>query len=82
MITFPVQIIRSLLLLLSLLITLSISALAQKRSKSEENAKPVEPVDNVYTPVPKNIQKEAMAHLQKETFITTTWLLGQNILRK
>jgi hypothetical protein len=36
----------------------------------------------VFTPVPKAIQKDAMAYLQKETFSTPTWMLDQSILKK
>ncbi|GIV36472.1 MAG: glutaminyl-tRNA synthetase [Cyclobacteriaceae bacterium] len=36
----------------------------------------------VYTPVPKAIQKNAMAFLQKETFSTPAWLLDASILRR
>lgn len=37
---------------------------------------------NVYTPVPRAIQKEAMDHLQKQVFATPTWLLNEAILKK
>ncbi|HET9052624.1 MAG TPA: zinc-dependent metalloprotease, partial [Cyclobacteriaceae bacterium] len=37
---------------------------------------------DVFTPVPKAIQKEAMAYLQKETFTTPVWMLDQTILKK
>jgi hypothetical protein len=47
-----------------------------------ETFKTYEQEGNIYTPVPKNIQNEAMAYLQKETFATPTWLLDQSILRK
>ncbi len=36
----------------------------------------------VYTHVPKNIQKEAMAFLHRETFSTPKWLIDENILKK
>lgn len=36
----------------------------------------------VFMPVPKAIQKDAMAYLQKNTFNTPTWLLDQSILKK
>jgi hypothetical protein len=36
----------------------------------------------IYVPVPKNVQKEAMSYLQRETFATPTWMLDQNILRR
>jgi hypothetical protein len=47
-----------------------------------ETFKTYEQLGNIYVPVPKNIQKEAMAYLNKETFSTPTWLLDENILRK
>jgi hypothetical protein len=37
---------------------------------------------NIFVPVPKQIQKDAMAFMLKETFSTPTWLLDQSILRK
>ncbi len=37
---------------------------------------------NVYTVVPKALQKEAMSFLQKNLFTTPTWLLDKNILDK
>jgi hypothetical protein len=37
---------------------------------------------NVYTVVPKPLQKEAMSFLQKNLFTTPTWLLDKNILDK
>jgi hypothetical protein len=37
---------------------------------------------SVFTPVPKNIQKEAMSYLQKQSFQTPTWLLDENILKR
>jgi hypothetical protein len=37
---------------------------------------------SVFTPVPKSIQKDAMAYLQKQTFNTPVWLLDQNVLKK
>ncbi|HMP98253.1 MAG TPA: zinc-dependent metalloprotease [Cyclobacteriaceae bacterium] len=36
----------------------------------------------VYTHVPKTIQKDAMAFLQRETFSTPKWLINQDILSK
>jgi len=36
----------------------------------------------VYTVVPKTLQKEAMAFLQKNLFTTPTWLLNKNIVDK
>ncbi len=37
---------------------------------------------NVYAPVPKSVQKEAMLFLQRETFSTPLWLIDKNILQK
>jgi len=37
---------------------------------------------NVFVPVPKTIQKEAVTFLMKEMFSTPGWLLDQNVLRK
>jgi len=37
---------------------------------------------NVYTVVPKSLQKEAVAFVQKHLFTTPTWLLDKNILNK
>jgi hypothetical protein len=37
---------------------------------------------NVYTIVPKSLQKEAVAFVQKHLFTTPTWLLDKNILNK
>jgi hypothetical protein len=47
-----------------------------------ETPKTYEQEGVVYVPVPKNIQKEAMAYLQRETFATPTWMIDQNILRR
>lgn len=47
-----------------------------------ETFKTYEQAGNVFTPVPKATQQQAMAYLQKETFSTPTWMLDQNILRK
>lgn len=47
-----------------------------------ETFKSYEQEGNVFAPVPKTIQKEAMAYLQKETFSTPSWMLDQNILKK
>jgi len=37
---------------------------------------------NVFVPVAKVTQKDAMSYLQRETFSTPTWMIDQNILRK
>ncbi|MCU0384048.1 MAG: zinc-dependent metalloprotease, partial [Cyclobacteriaceae bacterium] len=47
-----------------------------------ETFKTYEQTGNVFAPVPKDIQKNAMAYLQRETFATPTWMLDQNILKK
>lgn len=47
-----------------------------------ETFKSYEEKGDVFTPVPKAIQKDAMAYLQKETFSTPTWMLEQSILKK
>lgn len=47
-----------------------------------ETFKSYEEKGDVFTPVPKAIQKEAMAYLQKETFTTPVWVLDQSILKK
>jgi hypothetical protein len=47
-----------------------------------ETFKSYEEKGDVFTPVPKAIQKDAMAYLQKETFSTPTWMLDQGILKK
>lgn len=47
-----------------------------------DTPKSYEQAGNVFVPVPKDIQKKAMAYLQKETFATPTWMLDQNILKK
>lgn len=47
-----------------------------------ETFKSYEEKGDVFTPVPKATQKEAMAYLQKETFSTPTWMLDQSILKK
>jgi hypothetical protein len=44
--------------------------------------KTTEQEGNVYTVVPKALQKEAMAFIQKNYFETPTWLLDKNILDK
>ena len=40
----------------------------------KEDLKTVEQKGDVYTPVSKDVQKRAMAFLQKEVFQTPTWL--------
>ena len=47
-----------------------------------DTPKSYEQAGNVFVPVPEDIQKRAMAYLQKETFATPTWMLDQNILKK
>jgi hypothetical protein len=47
-----------------------------------ENIKSVEQPGDVYTLVPKETQRNAMAYLDKEVFQTPTWLLDKNILNK
>jgi hypothetical protein len=47
-----------------------------------EDLKTVEQPGDVYTPVSKEAQKQAMAFLQKEVFHTPTWLLDPNVLNK
>jgi hypothetical protein len=47
-----------------------------------EDLKTVEQPGDVYTPVSKEAQKQAMAFLQKEVFQTPTWLLDPNVLNK
>jgi hypothetical protein len=47
-----------------------------------ENHKSYDQAGEVFTHVPKTIQKDAMAHLQRETFATPKWLIDQNILNK
>src|SRR5436190_4504255 len=48
----------------------------------KEDLKTVEQPGDVYTPVSKEAQKQAMAFLQKELFQTPTWLLDQKVLNK
>ena len=48
----------------------------------KEDLKTVEQAGDVYTPVSKEAQKQAMAFLQKEVFQTPTWLLDQKVLNK
>jgi hypothetical protein len=47
-----------------------------------EDLKTVEQPGDVYTPVSKEAQKQAMAFLQKEVFQTPTWLLDPKVLNK
>jgi hypothetical protein len=47
-----------------------------------ETFKTYEQLGNIYSPVPKNMQKDAMTYLLKETFSTPAWLVNENILRK
>ncbi len=47
-----------------------------------ETFKSVEQAGNVYEPVPKAIQKEAVAFLNIQLFKTPSWLLDKNILNK
>jgi hypothetical protein len=46
------------------------------------DSKTTEQAGDVYTVVPKALQKEAMAFIQKNYFETPTWLLDKNILDK
>ena len=47
-----------------------------------EDLKSVVQTGDVYTPVSKEAQKQAMAFLQKEAFQSPTWLLDPNVLNK
>jgi hypothetical protein len=47
-----------------------------------ENLKSIEQKGDVYTLVPKDVQKRAMAFLHKEVFQTPTWLYDKNLLNK
>ena len=47
-----------------------------------EDIKSVEQKGDVYTPVSKETQKQAIAFLHKEIFQTPTWLLDPNVLNK
>lgn len=47
-----------------------------------ETYKTYEQQGAVYTPVPKKIQQNAMAYLQKETFATPAWMVNQELLRR
>ncbi|MFL0163363.1 zinc-dependent metalloprotease [Aquirufa salirivi] len=47
-----------------------------------DNPKTYDMVGNQFEIVPKNLQKDAVAFLNKQLFATPTWLLDQNILAK
>ncbi len=47
-----------------------------------ETPKSVEQAGDVYAPTPVNLQKDAIAFLQKQLYETPTWLLDKNILNK
>ena len=47
-----------------------------------ENLKTVEQSGDVYTPVPKEVQKQAVAFLNKEVFQAPTWLVHADLLNK
>ncbi len=47
-----------------------------------ETFKSYDQAGNVFTPVSKDIQKNAMVYLQRETFATPKWMLDENILKK
>ncbi|QIL40511.1 zinc-dependent metalloprotease [Pedobacter sp. HDW13] len=47
-----------------------------------ENLKTVDQVGDVYVPVAKIIQKQAVAFLNKEVFNTPNWILDPNVLNK
>lgn len=47
-----------------------------------ENHKTYDQSGEVYTHVPKNIQKDAMTFLQRETFSTPKWLINEEILKR
>ncbi len=49
---------------------------------THENLKSIEQKGDVYTLVPKDVQKRAMAFLHKEVFQTPTWLYDKNLLNK
>jgi hypothetical protein len=48
----------------------------------KEDLKTVEQSGDVYTPVSKEMQKQALAFLQKEAFQTPTWLMDATVLNK
>jgi len=47
-----------------------------------EDIKSVEQAGDIYVPVSRDVQKRALAFLQKEVFETPTWLFDQNLLNK
>lgn len=47
-----------------------------------ETYKSIEESGDVYEPTPKDVQKEAIAFLNKQLFETPSWLLDKNILNK
>ncbi len=49
---------------------------------TNENLKSMDQEGDVYTLVPKDVQKRAMAFLHKEVFQTPTWLYDKNLLNK
>jgi hypothetical protein len=49
---------------------------------SYENVKSIEQAGDVYTPVPKEMQKRAVAFLSKEVFQTPMWLMNADVLNK
>ncbi|TMI61525.1 MAG: zinc-dependent metalloprotease [Bacteroidetes bacterium] len=49
---------------------------------TNENLKSIDQKGDVYTLVPKDVQKRAMAFLHKEVFQTPTWLYDKNLLNK
>ncbi|HEY5968229.1 MAG TPA: zinc-dependent metalloprotease [Chitinophagaceae bacterium] len=49
---------------------------------THENLKSIDQKGDVYTLVPKDVQKRAMAFLHKEVFQTPTWLYDKNLLNK
>jgi hypothetical protein len=49
---------------------------------TQEHLKTVEQAGDVYTPVAKEVQKQAVAFLNKEVFQMPTWLVDPNVLNK
>jgi hypothetical protein len=47
-----------------------------------EDLKSVEQTGDVYTPISKEMQKQAIAYLQKEVFQTPEWLMNADVLNK
>ena len=47
-----------------------------------EDLKSVEQTGDVYTAIPKEMQKQAIAYLQKEIFETPKWLMNADVLNK